>query len=155
VGNLPYNISSPLLFHLMAAANWVDEQVFMLQAEVVERMVAIAGESEYGRLSVMLQSRYDMELILDVPPEAFDPPPRVDSAVVRMVPKRDGILTPIEYQALEKVVTLAFAQRRKVLRNNLSTIKDQLAIDDETLGLRAQDVSLDQYLIWARKLAGQ
>lgn len=155
VGNLPYNISSPLLFHLMAAANWVDEQVFMLQAEVVERMVAIAGDSEYGRLSVMLQSRYDMELILDVPPEAFDPPPRVDSAVVRMVPKRHGILTPIEYQALEKVVTLAFAQRRKVLRNNLSTIKDQLAIDDETLGLRAQDVSLDQYLIWARKLAGQ
>ena len=155
VGNLPYNISSPLLFHLMAAADWVDEQVFMLQAEVVERMVAIAGDSEYGRLSVMLQSRYDMELILDVPPEAFDPPPRVDSAVVRMVPKRDGILTPTQYQALEKVVTLAFAQRRKVLRNNLSTIKDQLGIDDETLALRAQDVTLDQYLIWARKLAGQ
>jgi 16S rRNA (adenine1518-N6/adenine1519-N6)-dimethyltransferase len=71
------------------------------------------------------------------------------------VPKRDGILTPTQYQALEKVVTLAFAQRRKVLRNNLSTIKDQLGIDDETLALRAQDVTLDQYLIWARKLAGQ
>lgn len=155
VGNLPYNISSPLLFHLMAASDWVDEQIFMLQAEVVERMVAVAGDSEYGRLSVMLQSRYDMELILDVPPEAFDPPPRVNSAVVRMIPKRDGLLSSAQYRALEKVVALAFAQRRKVLRNNLSTIKDQLGIDEATLALRAQDVPLEQYLIWARRLAGQ
>jgi 16S rRNA (adenine1518-N6/adenine1519-N6)-dimethyltransferase len=79
VGNLPYNISSPLLFHLMTAGEWVDAQVFMLQAEVIDRMVATHGNSEYGRLSVMLQSRYFLEKVLDVPPEAFDPPPRVDS----------------------------------------------------------------------------
>lgn len=155
VGNLPYNISSPLLFHLMKAAHVVDEQVFMLQAEVVQRMVAVAGDSEYGRLSVMLQSRYDMELILDVPPDAFEPPPKVDSAVVRMTPKKNDLLTERQYQALEKIVSMAFAQRRKVLRNNLSAIKDLLTIDDRLLALRAQDISLEQYLSWAHTLADQ
>lgn len=81
VGNLPYNISSPLLFHLVGAATEINEQVFMLQAEVVERMVADAGSSEYSRLSVMLQARYHLEKLLDVPPEAFDPQPKVNSAV--------------------------------------------------------------------------
>ena len=153
VGNLPYNISSPLLFHLMSAVADVDEQVFMLQAEVVERMAAQHGDSEYGRLSVMLQSKYHMENVLDVPPECFDPPPKVNSAIVKMIPRKDINLTPKEYESLERVVSMAFAQRRKVLRNNLASIKDILKLSDDVLGLRAQDISVDDYIGWARQLA--
>jgi 16S rRNA (adenine1518-N6/adenine1519-N6)-dimethyltransferase len=153
VGNLPYNISSPLLFHLMSAVADVDEQVFMLQAEVVERMAAQHGDSEYGRLSVMLQSKYHMENVLDVPPECFDPPPKVNSAIVKMIPRQDIHLTDKEYQSLERVVSMAFAQRRKVLRNNLSSIKDILKLSDDVLGLRAQDISVEDYISWARQLA--
>ena len=155
VGNLPYNISSPLLFHLMAAASDVDQQVFMLQAEVIERMVAEHGSSEYSRLSVMLQSRYVLENVLDVPPEAFDPPPKVDSAIVRMTPRTDLILTDKEYQSLESLVSMAFSQRRKVLRNNLSTVKERLNLTDDVLSLRAQDISVADYINWACKLAHQ
>ena len=153
VGNLPYNISSPLLFHLMFAVADVDEQVFMLQAEVVERMAAQHGDSEYGRLSVMLQSKYHMENVLDVPPECFDPPPKVNSAIVKMIPRQDINLTPKEYESLERVVSMAFAQRRKVLRNNLASIKDVLKLSDDVLGLRAQDISVEDYISWARQLA--
>lgn len=155
VGNLPYNISSPLLFHLMDAAGYVDEQVFMLQAEVIERMVANHGDSEYSRLSVMLQSRYVLENVLDVPPEAFDPPPKVDSAIVRMTPRTDLILSQKEYQSLEELVSMAFAQRRKVLRNNLSSVKDRLNLSDDILSQRAQDISVADYINWACKLAHQ
>jgi 16S rRNA (adenine1518-N6/adenine1519-N6)-dimethyltransferase len=153
VGNLPYNISSPLLFHLMSAVADVDEQVFMLQAEVVERMAAQHGDSEYGRLSVMLQSKYHMENVLDVPPECFDPPPKVNSAIVKMIPRQDIHLTEKEYQSLERVVSMAFAQRRKVLRNNLANVKDILQLSDDVLGLRAQDISVEDYISWARQLA--
>ena len=153
VGNLPYNISSPLLFHLMSAVADVDEQVFMLQAEVVERMAAQHGDSEYGRLSVMLQSKYHMENVLDVPPECFDPPPKVNSAIVKMIPRQDIHLTVKEYESLERVVSMAFAQRRKVLRNNLASIKDVLKLSDDVLGLRAQDISVEDYISWARQLA--
>ena len=153
VGNLPYNISSPLLFHLMSAVADVDEQVFMLQAEVVERMAAQHGDSEYGRLSVMLQSKYHMENVLDVPPECFDPPPKVNSAIVKMIPRKDIHLTPKEYESLERIVSMAFAQRRKVLRNNLSSVKDVLQLSDDVLGLRAQDISVEDYISWARQLA--
>jgi 16S rRNA (adenine1518-N6/adenine1519-N6)-dimethyltransferase len=152
VGNLPYNISSPLLFHLMSAVADVDEQVFMLQAEVVERMAAQHGDSEYGRLSVMLQSKYHMENVLDVPPECFDPPPKVNSAIVKMIPRQDIHLTEKEYQSLERIVSMAFAQRRKVLRNNLASIKDILKLSDDVLGLRAQDISVEDYIGWARQL---
>lgn len=155
VGNLPYNISSPLLFHLMGAADYVDEQVFMLQAEVIDRMVAHAGDSEYGRLSVMLQSRYDMESVMDVPPEAFNPPPKVNSAIVRMIPKKNHVLNSKQYEALEALVSAAFAQRRKVLRNNLQHFKDRLQLNDEVLALRAQDISVEQYVSWACTLANQ
>jgi 16S rRNA (adenine1518-N6/adenine1519-N6)-dimethyltransferase len=152
VGNLPYNISSPLLFHLMSAVTDVDEQVFMLQAEVVDRMAAQHGDSEYGRLSVMLQSKYHMENVLDVPPECFDPPPKVNSAIVKMIPRQDIHLTEKEYQSLERIVSMAFAQRRKVLRNNLASVKDILKLSDDVLGLRAQDISVEDYIGWARQL---
>ena len=153
VGNLPYNISSPLLFHLVSAAASIDEQVFMLQAEVVERMVAKAGSSDFSRLSVMLQARYDMELVLEVPPEAFDPQPKVNSAVVRMIPRRDFTLTDAQWNSLEKVVAAAFSQRRKMLRTNLSAFSDRLTLTEVELKARAQDISVDRYIEWAKILA--
>ena len=153
VGNLPYNISSPLLFHLVAAASHIDEQVFMLQAEVVERMVAKAGGSDFSRLSVMLQARYDMELVLEVPPEAFDPQPKVNSAVVRMIPRRDFALTDAQWSSLEKVVAAAFSQRRKMLRTNLTAFADRLNLTEIELKARAQDISVDRYIEWATVLA--
>lgn len=153
VGNLPYNISSPILFHLVQYANQVTGQIFMLQKEVIDRMLSQAGDSEFGRLSVMLQARYDMSLVLDVPPECFDPPPKVDSAVVRMVPKKDFSLSSEEYLALEKIVTQAFSQRRKVLRNNLSSFKDLLGMTEQELGQRAQEITVERYIEWAKAWA--
>ena len=153
VGNLPYNISSPLLFHLVSAAHAIDEQVFMLQAEVVERMVSEAGGSEFSRLSVMLQARYDMEQVLDVPPEAFDPQPKVNSAVVRMIPRRDFSLSGAQWLALEKVVAAAFSQRRKMLRTNLSAFADRLSLSESELKARAQDIPVARYIEWAKALA--
>ena len=153
VGNLPYNISSPLLFHLVGAATEINEQVFMLQAEVVERMVADAGSSEYSRLSVMLQARYYLEKLLDVPPEAFDPQPKVNSAVVRMIPRSNFNASPEEWRALEKVVAAAFAQRRKMLRTNLQDYLGRLQLQEDELTKRAQDISVARYLEWASVLA--
>ena len=153
VGNLPYNISSPLLFHLVGAAHAIDEQVFMLQAEVVERMVAPAGSSDFSRLSVMLQARYDMEQILEVPPEAFDPQPKVNSAVVRMIPRQEFDLNSAQWGALEKVVASAFSQRRKMLRTNLQVFADRLKLSELELKARAQDISVERYIEWAKILA--
>ena len=153
VGNLPYNISSPLLFHLVSAAGQIDEQVFMLQAEVVERMVAPAGSSDFSRLSVMLQTRYHMEQVLEVPPEAFEPQPKVNSAVVRMIPRADFNLSTQEWSTLETIVAAAFAQRRKMLRTNLQAHAGLLSLSEEELKSRAQDISVDRYVAWAKLLA--
>jgi 16S rRNA (adenine1518-N6/adenine1519-N6)-dimethyltransferase len=153
VGNLPYNISSPLLFHLVSAAHMIDEQVFMLQAEVVERMVSKAGGSEFSRLSVMLQARYTMELVLEVPPEAFNPQPKVNSAVVRMIPRQDFTLSNDQWHALEKVVAAAFSQRRKMLRTNLSIFAERLALSESELKARAQDIPVERYIEWAKVLS--
>jgi 16S rRNA (adenine1518-N6/adenine1519-N6)-dimethyltransferase len=117
VGNLPYNISTPILFHLLDAAAQVQDQHFMLQREVVDRMAAGPGGKDYGRLSVMLQWRYHVESLIEVPPEAFDPPPRVDSAVVRMIPWPQP--AELDRPLLEALVAAAFSQRRKLLRHSL------------------------------------
>jgi 16S rRNA (adenine1518-N6/adenine1519-N6)-dimethyltransferase len=117
VGNLPYNISTPVLFHLLGAVDQVVDQHFMLQREVVDRMAARPGGKDYGRLSVMLQWRYDIEAVLNVPPEAFEPPPRVDSAVVRMQPR--PVVLPIDTARFGELVRVAFSQRRKLLRHTL------------------------------------
>ena len=117
VGNLPYNISSPILFHLLGVAAQVVDQHFMLQKEVVDRMAASPGTKDYGRLSVMLQWRYAIESVLDVPPEAFEPPPRVDSAVVRMLPLPAPPV--LDAALLGELVAVAFSQRRKLLRHTL------------------------------------
>ena len=153
VGNLPYNISSPLLFHLVSAATHIDEQVFMLQAEVVERMVAKAGSSDFSRLSVMLQARYDMELVLEVPPEAFEPQPKVNSAVVRMIPRKDFNLSEAEWRSLEQLVAAAFSQRRKMLRTNLQAFAERLRLTETELKARAQDIAVERYVEWAKILA--
>jgi 16S rRNA (adenine1518-N6/adenine1519-N6)-dimethyltransferase len=153
VGNLPYNISSPLLFHLVSAASQIDEQIFMLQAEVVERMVAKSGSSDFSRLSVMLQARYDMELVLEVPPEAFEPKPKVNSAVVRMIPRKDFNLSNAQWSALEQVVAAAFSQRRKMLRTNLQAFSERLGLTEIELKARAQDIAVERYIDWAKVLA--
>ena len=117
VGNLPYNISTPILFHLLEHVQAIEDQHFMLQKEVIDRMVAAPATAAYGRLSVMLQWRYAMEDVLFVPPESFDPPPRVDSAVVRMVPRAEP--AAVQPALLEELVQVAFSQRRKLLRHTL------------------------------------
>jgi len=153
VGNLPYNISSPLLFHLVSAAAHIDEQIFMLQAEVVERIVAKAGSSDFSRLSVMLQARYEMELVLEVPPEAFEPKPKVNSAVVRMIPRKDFNLSDPQWRSLEQVVAAAFSQRRKMLRTNLQVFAERLSLTEIELKARAQDITVERYIEWAKALA--
>jgi len=146
VGNLPYNISSPLLFRLAEIADRVADQHFMLQKEVVERMVASAGSTAFGRLSVMLQVRYDMQMLFEVPPESFDPPPRVDSAIVRMLPRPASLVRPEQTEAFAKLVMQAFSQRRKMLRNTLREYAAQL----EQVGIeptaRAEEVSVEAYV---------
>jgi len=140
VGNLPYNISTPLLFHLMDFAAHIRDMTFMLQKEVVERMVAEPSTPDFGRLSIMLQRRFHLEWLLDVPPTAFDPPPKVDSAVVRLIPKAPAEIVTLDEALFSRVVATAFSQRRKTLRNTLgSLVKPEdftmLGID---AGLRAE-----------------
>ena len=122
VGNLPYNISSPLLFHLMTVADRVIDQHFMLQKEVVDRMVATPGSKVYGRLSVMLQYRYRMQKMFDVPPGAFTPAPKLTSSIVRMVPRKADELLPVDLERFAVIVAAAFNQRRKTLRNALAKL---------------------------------
>jgi len=149
VGNLPYNISSPLLFHLADFAHLIEDQHFMLQKEVIERMVAEPGSKTYGRLSVMLQWRYDMSLMFIVPPTAFDPPPQVESAIVRMVPVKQQL--PCDGKRLEAVVAKAFSQRRKVIRNCVAGMFTEAQLVEAGIdpSVRPEAVSLAQYVALA------
>jgi len=147
VGNLPYNISSPLLFRLMGFAAHIRDLHFMLQKEVVARMTAEPSTHDYGRLSVMLQRRFHLEWLLDVPPTAFNPPPKVDSAVVRLIPKAAAEIVVIDEMLFSRVVAAAFSQRRKTLRNTLSAVLapeafGRLEIDSRQ---RAENLSLTDY----------
>lgn len=154
-GNLPYNISTPILFHLLDNVSSIIDMHFMLQKEVVERMVADPSTSEYGRLSVMLQYRLKMEYLITVPPEAFDPAPKVESAFVRCVPHK-VLPYPAKNEGLfAKIVTAAFGQRRKTLRNTLKEYLDDagftaVGIDS---GLRAENLSVEQFVSIANFLA--
>ena len=150
-GNLPYNISSPILFHLLDCASQVRDQHFMLQREVVDRMVATPGHKDYGRLSVMLQWRYVMDKILDVAPEAFDPPPRVQSAVVRMMPRQ--AYAPVDVVLLSELVRVAFSLRRKLLHHALAPwlrAHDYAGVFD--MQRRAEEVPVAEYLALAQAL---
>ena len=151
-GNLPYNISSPILFHLLPRADRVADQHFMLQKEVVDRMVAGPGHKDYGRLSVMLQWRYAMEPVLDVPPAAFEPPPRVDSAVVRMVPHAQP--AAVDAALLGELVAVAFSQRRKLLRHTLGRwLEGRGVADGFDTQRRAEEVPVADYLALAQRVA--
>ncbi|MBT0570348.1 16S rRNA (adenine(1518)-N(6)/adenine(1519)-N(6))-dimethyltransferase RsmA [Curvibacter sp. CHRR-16] len=154
VGNLPYNISTPILFHLLDYVEHIQDQHFMLQKEVIDRMVAEPDSGEYGRLSVMLQWRYDMENFLFVPPESFDPPPKVDSAVVRMVPWTQA--APVRVELLSELVQVAFSQRRKLLRHTLGAWLDAKGFAGEfDLHRRAQEVPVQEFVALAQAADSQ
>jgi len=152
VGNLPYNISTPILFHLLDHVDCIEDQHFMLQKEVIDRMVAVPSTAAYGRLSVMLQWRYAMEDVLFVPPESFDPPPRVDSAVVRMLPRAEP--AALDVQRLSELVQVAFSQRRKLLRHTLGRwLAEKNFAGTFDVQRRAEEVPVDQYIALALQLA--
>ena len=155
VGNLPYNISTPLLFHLASYVGIVNDMHFMLQKEVVERMVAVPGETDFSRISVMLQYRFHIEWLIDVPPESFDPPPKVQSAFVRLIPKDVSELKAKNPAKFAQVVQTAFSQRRKMLRNTLKSILSDAGFAE--LGIvptcRAEDVTVEDYVRIANYLS--
>jgi 16S rRNA (adenine1518-N6/adenine1519-N6)-dimethyltransferase len=148
VGNLPYNISTPIMFHLFAWRDTIADMHFMLQKEVVDRLVAGPGSKQYGRLSVMAAFHCRMERLFTVPPGAFRPPPRVDSAIIRMIPRDLGEETLARLPQLEEVVRRAFGQRRKTLRNALKGVLDEKQIDAAGIDpkARAETISLEGFL---------
>jgi 16S rRNA (adenine1518-N6/adenine1519-N6)-dimethyltransferase len=152
VGNLPYNISTPILFHLLTHVVAIKDQHFMLQKEVVDRMVAKPCTSDYSRLSVMLQWRYAMENVLLVPPDAFDPPPRVDSAIVRMLPLAEP--PQLNVKTLETLVQTAFSQRRKLLRHTLGKwLEEKKFGGDFDVHRRAEEVPVAEYIALVQALS--
>lgn len=151
VGNLPYNISTPILFHLLQYVAFIEDQHFMLQKEVIDRMVASPSTAAFGRLSVMLQWRYAMENVLFVPPESFDPPPRVDSAVVRMVPLAQAPI--LNEKRLSEMVQVAFSQRRKLLRHTLGQwLEAQGFAGQFDVKRRAEEVAVHEYVALAQQV---
>ena len=154
VGNLPYNISTPLLFHLLSQSGSIQDMHFMLQKEVVDRMAASPGGSDYGRLSVMIQYHCQVQPLFRIGPGAFNPAPKVDSAFVRLTPWTTLPVTVDDYEQFKNLVRQAFSQRRKTLRNTLKTLLDENAIRAAGVdpGIRPENVTLEQYAALAGKL---
>jgi 16S rRNA (adenine1518-N6/adenine1519-N6)-dimethyltransferase len=154
VGNLPYNISTPLLFRFADLASGMRDGHFMLQKEVVDRMVALPRSSDYSRLSVLLQWHFHMELLIDVPPESFDPPPKVDSAVVRLIPRQRDVDLQVNEHHLRKVLSAAFSQRRKMLRTTLKPLFSEQDLEGLNIlpTARAEELSLQDFVRLARTL---
>jgi len=154
-GNLPYNISTPLLFHLIAQSNSIKDMHFMLQKEVVDRMAAAPGSRDYGRLSVMIQYRCKVEPLFHVGPGAFQPAPRVDSTFVRLTPWSQPQVAVKDSACLERLVRQAFSQRRKTLRNTLKNLLSEQAIraTGTDPSARPESISLEQYAALANELA--
>ncbi|MEQ1620530.1 MAG: 16S rRNA (adenine(1518)-N(6)/adenine(1519)-N(6))-dimethyltransferase RsmA [Methylococcales bacterium] len=152
IGNLPYNISTPLMFHLLENAAIIEDMHFMLQKEVVDRICAEPGSKKYGRLSVMMQYYCATEMLFEVPPESFEPAPQVTSAIVKLVPFLQPPVQVDDIAKLNKVVTGAFSQRRKTLRNSLKTLIDEQSIID--LGIdptaRAETLTLSEFASLSR-----
>jgi 16S rRNA (adenine1518-N6/adenine1519-N6)-dimethyltransferase len=155
VGNLPYNISTPLLFHLSKFAGDIRDMHFMLQKEVVERMVAAPSTPAYARLSVMLQRHFQMEQLFIVPSESFHPVPKVESAVVRLVPHKQSLIRASREKLFADIVSAAFSQRRKTLRNTLNRYlkPEDYAILEIDPGLRAENLTVTQYVAIADHLS--
>lgn len=157
IGNLPYNITTPLLFHLLEQADCIDDMCFMLQREVVERICATPGNKQYGRLSIMLQHQCYAELMFIVPPEAFDPAPKVESAIVYLQPLKKRVGGEVDLEVLNKIVTQAFSQRRKTISNTLKKlISEQMLLE---AGIdpaqRPETISVEQYVALARRFSQQ
>ena len=154
VGNLPYNISTPLIFHLLEQIACIDDMHFMLQKEVVDRLAASPGHKSYGKLSVMVQYHCYVEKVFDVGPQAFSPPPKVDSSVVRMIPHSSPSVKIANFSLLEKVVSAAFAQRRKTLRNNLKSLiaAEEMQARGIDPSRRAETLSLQEFAVLANLL---
>ncbi|PUA29022.1 MAG: 16S rRNA (adenine(1518)-N(6)/adenine(1519)-N(6))-dimethyltransferase [Cellvibrio sp. 79] len=154
VGNLPYNISTPLIFHLLGYASKVQDMHFMLQKEVVKRMAAQAGDSAYGRLGIMVQYYCAVEDLFDVPPTSFDPAPKVDSAIVRLIPYAQLPHVANNVKTLETLVNVAFQQRRKTLRNSLKQLltAEQMESLPVDLSLRPEEISLPEYVAMSNLL---
>jgi 16S rRNA (adenine1518-N6/adenine1519-N6)-dimethyltransferase len=157
IGNLPYNITTPLLFHLLAQSAVIDDMCFMLQKEVVERICAVPGNKQYGRLTIMLQYQCAAEALFDVPPEAFDPAPKVDSAIIYLQPRAEPLGGQVDSVQLNKLVTQAFSQRRKTIANTLKKLVtlEQLAAVDIRPEQRPETVSIEQFVQLTRVVAGQ
>lgn len=157
VGNLPYNISTPIMFRLFEWRELIADMHFMLQKEVVDRLVAGPGSKQYGRLSVMAAFHCRMERLFNVPPDAFRPPPKVDSAIIRMIPKALDEATLARLTPLEDVVRRAFGQRRKTLRNALKGLVDENQLESAGVDpkARAETVPLEGFLTLADQLANQ
>lgn len=148
VGNLPYNISTPLLLHLLSYLPHIKDMHFMLQKEVVQRMAAEPGSKAYGRLSVILQYYCEITYLFDVPPEAFEPAPKVDSAIVRLTPYEISPYAAVSFDAFEKLIAIAFNMRRKTLANNLKPLisAQQLQQLDIDPGLRPEQLSIEDFV---------
>jgi len=151
VGNLPYNISTPLLFHLLDSLDCINDMVFMLQTEVVDRLNATPGKKAYGRLSVMVQSRCEVEKLFSVDPQSFTPPPRVESAVVRLRPLETPLYGIEDFQSFIQIVRQSFNQRRKTLRNSLKGLlsADQIELQGINPGARAEELSIADFAVLA------
>lgn len=154
VGNLPYNISTPLLFHLMDFTSHISDIHVMLQREVVDRIVAKPNNKTYGRLSVMLQYYCDVERLFLIPPGVFDPVPKIDSALLRLIPKKNRLLNTEQEKNLEEIVKLAFGQRRKTLRNNLKTMVNDEHWTKSTIDpqLRAENLSVEDFVVLTKEI---
>ncbi|MDI1302441.1 MAG: 16S rRNA (adenine(1518)-N(6)/adenine(1519)-N(6))-dimethyltransferase RsmA [bacterium] len=157
IGNLPYNISTPILFYLLTQSDVIADMTFMLQKEVVERMVAAPGSGDYGRLSVMLQVACEVEWLLGVPPESFSPPPKVDSAVVRLRPHSTPRYKGVDEKRLQSLLTAAFNMRRKTLRNALrgQGSPEQLEAAGIDLGMRPEEVDVATWVRLSQLLTPQ
>ena len=158
-GNLPYNISTPLLFHLLGQSSIIKDMHFMLQKEVVDRLAAHPNTKAYGKLSVVTQAQCEVEALFDIPPGAFNPAPKVNSAFVRLIPREQPLLAAEQWPAFEKTVTAAFAHRRKTLRNNLKKLLDPEQADPEQaeqeidLSRRAESLTIDEFITLSGLLA--
>ena len=157
VGNLPYNISTPLLFHLLDQAHCIRDLHVMLQKEVVDRIVAAPGSKTYGRLSVAVQARCHVQSLFTIGPGAFNPPPKVDSAILRLQPDSERIAHIHDPAMLDRVLTQAFGQRRKTLRNALKRLVDAPILEDLCIdaSARAETVTVEAYVLLANRLADQ
>lgn len=155
IGNLPYNISTPLLFYLLQFSNIIEDMHFMLQKEVVERITATPGNSEYSRLSVMVQSYYKVESLFDIAATMFSPPPKVTSSFMRLIPCDVALGKLIDRSLFNRIVEIAFHQRRKTIKNNLASIASESQLQQALIdpSLRPQEISIRQYITLTNQLS--